>query len=126
MLTTDMLNALVTGGVGVIGTTLFEGIMPDACSTGVALNQYAGGPPLWVAGVESPGLQAIVRAPKYADAQSLAMSVMHVLGDLANATPTVGGARYLQVDERSSPMYLGQDAKQRHQFSVNFNVFVVR
>lgn len=123
-LTSDMLAVLASDAALVTGTTCFEGVAPDAKDTAVALNQYAGGPPEWRAGLENPGLQAITRALVYADALTLAMTCMHALEDVVDRT--INGKHYVQLDARSSPQYMGQDAKQRHLFVVNFNVLVER
>lgn len=123
-LTADMLSVLASDAALVPGTTCFEGVAPDAKNTAVALNQYAGGPPEWRAGLENPGLQAIARAPVYADALTLAMTCMHALEDVVDRT--INGKHYVQVDARSSPQYLGQDLKQRHMFTTSFNVLVER
>ena len=119
MLTADMLTALVSANVGTIGTTLFEGLAPDTAATAVVLNQYPGDPPLRSGSIIRPSVQAVIRAEKYADAEALATATMDALDAIAETT--LNGTRYLQVDARSSPGYMGQDAKQRHQFVVNFN-----
>jgi len=113
----DMAAALVTANVGVIGTTIFfDGIAPDAKSTAIILNQYAGDPPLSTFddhfAAERPGLQAVSRSLVADTALDLAYSVMHALG-----------ARN-DCEARSHPQYLGQDGKFRFMYVVNFNTFL--
>jgi hypothetical protein len=119
-LTSDILAMLATAGVGTVGTTLFEGVAPfevDAC---LVVNQYAGGPPLSPTVVENPSVQALTRAVDYTAAWSMANACLHALDAIKETTQ--GGHRYLQVDARQSPEYLGQDERQRHIFVVNFDV----
>jgi hypothetical protein len=112
-----MAAALVTASVGTIGTTIFyDGIAPDAKSTAIILNQYAGDPPLSTFddhfAAERPGLQAVSRSLVADTALDNAMAVMHTLG-----------ARN-DCEARSHPQYLGQDSAQRFMFVVNFNTFI--
>jgi hypothetical protein len=113
-----MAAALVTAGVGTIGTTIFyDGIAPDAKSAAIILNQYAGDPPLASFGdpfaAERPGLQVITRSIVADTALDLAYSVMHALGARSDC------------EVRSHPMYLGQDGKLRHMYSTNYNTLLL-
>lgn len=113
----DMAAALVTAGVGTIGTTIFyDGVAPDTANTAVSLLQYAGDPPLSTFAdhfaAERPGLQAVTRSLVAATALTLAESVMHALGARDDC------------EVRSHPQYMGQDAKQRHMYVCNYNTFL--
>ena len=114
----DMAAALVTAGVGTIGTTIFyDGYAPDAVNTCASLNQYSGDSPIAVLGdpflAERPGLQVVTRSLVCDTALDLAYSVMHALGVRSDC------------DARSHPMYLGQDAKMRHMYSTNYNTLLL-
>jgi len=114
----DMAAALVTAGVGTIGTTIFyDGIAPATVNTAIVLNQYAGDPPLSVFGdsflAERPGLQVVTRSLAAGTALSNANAVMHALGARSDC------------EARSHPMYLGQDGTARHMYSTNYNTLLL-
>lgn len=122
----DIAGALATAAVGVVGTTIFYGELPDAVTVpAVLVTEYAGDPPLATfdrtpSGVLRPGCQVRTRATTYAAGRTLAGACFDALDGVTEAT--LGATRYLGIEARNSPWYLGRDERGRYEFAVNLNV----
>lgn len=117
----DIAAKLAAESVGTVGTDIFIGVMPDTPDDCLVLNEYGGeAPDLIGTYVERPNCQVRVRNDEYTTGRAKCASVieaLHTLGDT-----TLSGTRYLWVQARQSPIYLGRDEKKRHEWSVNFAV----
>lgn len=95
--------------------------------TQIGVFRGPGSPPETVAEVEYPGIQVIVRGPKrseggtpYKDAESKAGDVKDALH--AVDKQTVGGTVYVGITQQGDMIPLGEDANDRPQISLNFEV----
>lgn len=98
---------------------------PDACIA--FLGPYGGVAPVWAmspgigAGgrpqVETPRVQALVRAARYDDAEKTTVALRYALGGLYNVTKN--GVRYRAIELVQEPFFLERDATNRTVFCVN-------
>lgn len=120
---TELSAFAATSGLGAVGTTLFEGEIPEAMdeaagiteSPGNQLDRALGRPPL-----ESTSFQFLVRSATLAGARSKAFAALLAYETVANRT--LGSTRYLRIEAIGTPGFIGRDGKSRAMFSVNFNV----
>ena len=56
----------------------------------------------------------------YEDAYSRTDRVLKALTNRAQFTSDDGSAKYLAVYRQTDPLYIGEDDKERHIFSINF------
>lgn len=120
----ELATYLAANGVGTVETDIFEGLMPDspeAPDAVVALFEYPGGPVTAVNTVEQRSIQARTRALTYDAAKDKAELVFGLLHSMHEET--LSGARFLLILAKQPPFSLGRDARQRHEFAVNFRVW---
>lgn len=131
----ELASYLGAAGVGVVGTSIFQGMLPD--STGatadpiIGLIEYAAGPverthALGVASVlaERPRVQALVRGTSYATTRAKAQAIVAAFDWLGRTTLTASsggaGTTYAQIEVlQRPPLALGRDANARWRFAVN-------
>ena len=119
----DIATYLQTAGIGTIGTNLFKGQIPTEPDNCVAVFEYAGSPPAVTHDkktLDSPGLQIRVRNADYAAGMTAIQGIIDVLSPLSNVS--IGSGYYLSILANQSPVPLGLDEKDRHEFSMNFLV----
>lgn len=131
---TTMLEALgtrlATDGVGTLGTTLFLSHMPESPDACVAIYEYGGSVPEMTMGaglyaINRPRVQVKVRTARedYPGGATKARAARDSLAGIVNQTlSTVAFAR---VSPTTSINPLGMDENDRHQFSVNFEVWLL-
>src|SRR5262245_39150700 len=125
MLLTDIALYLENSGLGVRTTTLFAGEIPaHAQNHAIGLIETPGGPPEFVHEqnrrvVEKPGLQVNVRDTDYEVARE---KIEAILEALTFRNQVINGVRYLSVLPAASPLPLGRDGNERHQFVCNFDI----
>jgi hypothetical protein len=110
-------------GIGLKGTNLFYGSMPDTPDDAVCCYEYAGRSPMMtLAGdsVESPGLQIVARSKSYVSARAKIDQIQVALSGLANQT--IQGEKYWLILANQSPIPLGPDEQGRHKLALNFEV----
>lgn len=121
MMLDEIAAYLATQSVGTVGTNIFIGIIPDSPDNCVALFEYGGSAPDLVGTyVERPNLQVRVRNTSYSTGRAKCASVITALHTLGETT--LSGTRYLWVAAKQSPISLGVDAKERYEWSINFQV----
>ena len=127
-LSIDVPNLLAANSLGVIGTTLFEGQMPDT-AIGLLLNEYGSEPPTFVVGPQTPGVyieqprfQIYCRHTDYATGRALIESAYELLSTIVNQL--LGTTLYLRIEPLQSPFSVNppQDAVGRWEWMVNFRV----
>lgn len=119
----DIGTYLQTAGVGTLTTNLFLGMLPATPDNCVAVFEYAGLQPDLAhdgAEVEKPGLQVWVRNTSYATGRANCDLVIRALHPTANKT--IGASFYQLIRVIQSPIPLGQDCNDRHEWSINFEV----
>ena len=121
------LGATVVGLV--LGQNLFVGRIPsqpDACT---AVYESGGAQPLLVLTgpgrtpeikIDQPTFQLRVRDIKYDDAMTTMWACFKALQGVTEQYLIVGGAAWKLLYALQSPVNLGRDDLQRHEFSVNF------
>lgn len=124
--------ALNFSGPGVIN--LFVAGLPDAAKTpdlAVAVLERGGIPPVMtlsagdpslVNKVDRPQVQIRVRAAMggYVSGNTLVNGIFGALQGIANMQLNPGGATFTLIMAQQSPVYLGRDEKERHNWSLNF------
>lgn len=126
----DALGArLATNGVGVVGTTIFLGYMPDTPDVCVAVFEGKGNGPEHVFGasvvsIERPRIRVLVRAGKndYPTARAAAVAARASLGVIRNET--ISGVGFLTVTATSELYPLRIDDKERSMFGIDFVAWV--
>lgn len=121
----DMATLLQTQGVGTVGTDIFYGTMPDTdlhpdaawavIETGATFvnSKYKR---------DELTFQVLIRGPRqdYDTGYTNAKTAFDALLGIANQT--VNGTDYLQFNTDSGIINLGNDARDRARFSINFRV----
>lgn len=113
----DMLENSESGLGLVFGTDLFIGVLPDSPNNVVILNDPGGMPQLRY-GMERPSLQVFVRNKDYTSGYDLVKDIKYYLHEKNNET--WNSTRYISIMNRSEIAFLGQDEKNRFEWSVNF------
>lgn len=103
----------------VFGTNLFIASMPDSPNTCTVLLDTGGGDQGQY-GYEYPRVQMLHRNTDYTTGRNFLRDVKYYLHHKNNET--WNGTRYIEIATRSDILYLGQDDKNRYQFSLNFQV----
>lgn len=116
----DMIEDSGSGLGLVFGTDLFINIIPDKPDNVVVIGDYSGvGQGRY--GMEMPNIQITVRNNDYTDGYEIIKNVKYFLhekhGEVWN------GARYLSIMNTSDIGFLGQDSKNRFQWSMNFQIY---
>ena len=110
------------------GTNLFLGRLMETPDTCVAILQTSGTAPQDVFGssfppIENQGLQTLVRAKAYSDAESLAVAVFKELLKVDNQT--LSSTLYYKIEASQSPFAFERDEEDRVVMSCNFNVMKI-
>lgn len=118
----DIKDRLVAQGIGVYGTTIFLGFMPDSPDKCICISD---GPPLspelnyeW----ERPGLQILCRNKigLYEECEAYARSIYDILHGQNNLT--INSTVYKLIKATQTPFYVGKDDSNRPVFSMNFEI----
>ena len=131
MLLDDLGDVLSSASIGVLGTTLFKGMLPSTPDACVAiLGPYGGLPPVWAMSpgaasggrpqVERPRVQVLCRDTRYDSAEQKAVAVRFVLDGLGGVTKN--GIAYKAIFAVQEPFYLERDANNREIFAANYEV----
>ncbi len=116
----DMLEDSGSGLGLVAGTDLFRIVQPTQPNNCVCLYDTGGGEQgQW--GHEHLNVQLIVRNIDYQTGYDLCRDIKYYLHQVRN-NETWNGTRYISISCRSDILSLGQDEKNRYQFSLNFRV----
>ena len=109
-----------------IDTNLFVSRLPDAPDACVALLEGSGAQPVLnmdaLAKVDNPTVQVRVRDVSYPAGYAMVMSVFKTLHGLAETTLTPGTAYVKAIWAMQSPVHIGRDEKERHEWSLNLRV----
>ncbi len=111
---------LASRGVGIIGTDIFLGTMPDMPDRCLALYALEGERPEFNWDAERPALLIRVRGADQAEADELIASVWRELWNLTGIE--VNGTAYHRIEARGSVAPAGRDARGRVYYLANFAV----
>ena len=108
-------------GLGLIaGTDLFIGIMPPEPNNAVVIRD-SGGMNQLKFDMERPSIQIVVRNNKYKTGYNLIKDIKYYLneknGEIWN------GTNYISILTKSSIGFMGQDADNRFEWSLNFQIY---
>lgn len=120
---TDIKDMLEESGSGlglVFGTNLFIASMPDSPNVCSVIVDTGGGDQ-GEYGYEFPSVQILHRNVDYSVGYAFMRDVKYRLHYSRN-NEIWNGTRYIKIAVRSDILYLGQDDKNRYQFSLNFRV----
>jgi hypothetical protein len=100
------------------------GIRPVTWLTGPGSHATTFVPPVNESLLDQPVVQIFTRSSMtgYNAGNTLAEGVFGALQGVVEQVLNVGGALFHLVEAMQSPMYLGRDHKERHQWSQNFRV----
>lgn len=118
-------------GAGTIN--LFSTLLPDTPDQAVAVIERGGLPPVMVltgwppvgeSKLDQPVFQVRIRSGMtgYLAGNTLAQGVYSALQGICETTINAGGALFHLITAQQSPVYLGRDARERHEWSQNFFV----
>jgi hypothetical protein len=110
---------------------LFSSNMPDEPEQAAACYERGGLPSvMWLTGqnalaeslIDQPILQVRVRSAMqgYVAGTTLTQSIFKALQGVTETVLNGGGALFHLIRSQQSPIYMGRDEKQRHQWSQNF------
>lgn len=120
----DELGALLdAGGVGVLGTSLFLGRMPDTPDNAVAVREYPGSAPRYShSGLteELSRVQIMSRSTDPVVAESAARVAWELLA--ASFNRTAGAVYILSAVPIQSPFDLGRDERDRPTYAFNAEI----
>lgn len=124
---TAIADHLTSNSLGVQGTSLFIGQLPDNEVLCTALTEYEGNfTETFASGMalSVPQLQVRVRGvpEDYATPRSRIIAIQTLLNQISNTT--IGGVAFLRVQPTSTILALGQDDRLRWGFSANFGVTI--
>ena len=123
MLLEDIGQYLQSNAVGIVGTDIFYGYLPNSPDDCIVLFEYAGEPSEYAhdgSSVEKPGLQVRVRNVSYSSGRSKIDQIKNVLNLITNRV--VGETFYLSIIANQSPIGLGRDTQGRSEFVINFSI----
>jgi hypothetical protein len=120
----DLATYLQTSLVGTKGTTIFEGSMPDSPDSCICLYETGGFKPEIKSRIDYPTFQVITRNTSYSTGRAKAISVQTALHGLTETT--IGSSRFLLIQAMQSPACLGQDERNRWEWSQNFKIILGR
>ena len=124
MLLKDLGMALEKNSLGILGTSIFLGDMPDeAPDACIGLFEYPGSPASLTStgvAVERPRVQILVRDVDYYSARQRAEQIYQLL----NATGEfhLNGTKYLWIEALSPPFFLSRDTADRVKIGCNYMV----
>jgi len=115
----DVKDMLVSGLSYVFGTDLFKASMPKTPNDCVCLFD-TGGVPKEQYGYEKPNLQVLLRNKDYDEGYAALRDIKYFLDEKNGET--WNSTKYIIIRTRSDILYLGQDDKNRYQWSLNFQI----
>lgn len=111
---------LASRGVGIVGTDIYLGSMPDRPDRCLALYELEGERPEYHWDAERPTLLIRARGADQAEARELIASVWRELWNLTGIVSN--GTRYHRIEARGSVAQTGRDARGRVYYLANFSV----
>lgn len=117
----DVKDMLVAGLGYTFGTDLFVASLPTTPNDCVLISD-TGGQAQEKYGLEKPNIQILLRNINYQSGYDLIRNIKYYLHESRNGE-TWNGTRYILIANRSDILYLGQDEKNRYQWSLNFQIF---
>lgn len=126
----DMAAYLVAQNIGLTieptaGANLFVGVLPQSPDACVAIIEGAGSPPALnmdvLAKVDNPAIQIRARDPVFPTGYATVMAVFKALHGLTETSLVTSGAYVKAIWALQSPVHLGRDVNQRHEWSFNLH-----
>lgn len=117
-------DVLVIAGIGIFGTDLFIGKMPerDGLTTSIMHTGGKTANPKWL--LDEPSMQVMIRGAKndYVAAHTQAVAVKDVL--LGLPSQDISGDRWVQINAIGDIVNLGFDEENRVMFSTNWALII--
>jgi len=124
-LLSDVGTYVAANGGGSVGTTIFEGQVPDDMNAGIGLFEYPGAPPDYSLDdpgvhIEKPRFQVYCRHTDYTTGRALIETVYEALAKVVNQA--LSGTTYLRIEPLGSPFQLTppRDGQGRWEWRCNF------
>lgn len=117
----DIVTILEGAGLGVAGTSLFSGNLPDTKKVlAIGVIDTGGFDSEYSIDIEKPTVQIKVRGPKFVDVYS---KVRAIGVQIMQATDVIiGTTRYIHILQNGQPMNLGIDEDNRYTYALNFRM----
>jgi hypothetical protein len=125
MITADLVEYL--GTVDGLPSVYLE-VLPETPDTCIGVYTRAGAAPSTAAGLERKAVQVLVRgtAQDGRASYTIAETIYNLLHRMTPNAPIVTGGEIVQqvMANNSGPYHIGRDVKGRHEWSINFTVWV--
>lgn len=118
MLADDIAQYINDNAIGVLGTNLFEGNLPDTPDNAIVVIETGGTQPDRDLPLRSPTFQVYIRNVSYSSGRTKLEAVRALLHQLSNKT--IGGTYFYYILAISEGGHVGRDDNSRDLFSINF------
>lgn len=124
MILDEIASLLEINGLGILGSSLYLGALPDKPDDAVGCYEYGGEAPLHTKDrrapvQELPRIQVITRSKSYQSAREKAEEVYRILSGFSGEA---GGGYYGRITALQSPFFLLWDAGGRANIACNYRV----
>jgi len=117
----EVAEYLEDNSIGTVGTNIFVDSLPEEDGTIVAVYNTGGSSPDIDLPIPAPSFQVLVRDEEASVAYAKIKSVMDLLVNQYNVTLVSGGNYYYSIHARGEIQNLGQDTRNRKEYTVNFS-----
>ena len=128
MIIQDIAEYLEDQARGTVGTNIFMSTMPSSPNNCIAIYDQGEVTPDGELDSKVLMVQIIVRNTSYTSMQTLVDNIVSDLHQIARSTgnPLIAGGKNIRYSLLRSSGYIGKDDTERHEYSLNFEVYVER
>lgn len=114
-------------GVGVQGTSLFHGYLPDNAELPAVMVRDTGGtqPDPYLTGIESPTFQIFIRSADYATGKAKLATIRSLLHRVLKTYLVSDGILFRKILAISEGGHIGRNEAGQEEFSMNFLASIV-
>jgi hypothetical protein len=122
MISEEIIDYLAANSIGVKGTSLFMGFMPDSPDNVVVVRDESAPliPESQAYNVDASGIQILVRNQNQVTARNTTFSIHNLIAGFTNDTFVTGGKGIVHTDITTTPSYIGPDDRNRHTWTVHY------
>jgi hypothetical protein len=117
----EVAEYLEDSSIGTVGTNIFVDSLPEEDGTIVAVYNTGGSSPDIDLPIPAPSFQVLVRDETPSVAYAKIKSIVDLLEHTYNSTLVSGGNYYYSINLRGEIQNIGQDERNRKEYTVNFS-----